>query len=214
MNLGLKLGKRIAPPRFIAFVLVTVAGSAVAIPRLGWAEGAMAGFDAAALLFFAMIAPLLNDKTDQMRHAAERNDANRAGLLAITGIVMTVVLAAVASELTQKGKPQPWEIVLIIGTLSLAWLFSNLIYALHYAHLFYTGDDDGKDAGGIDFPDTKEPDYWDFLYLATCLGMTFQVSDTDITSGRIRRVVMFHCLAAFVFNLGIIAFTINVLGSS
>ncbi len=214
MKSGLKLGKRVAPPRFIAFVLLTLAGGAIAIPRLGWAQGAMVGFDVAALIFLGSIAPLLNDAADEMRNAAERNDANRAGLLAITGIVMTVVLAAVASELTQQGKPQPREIVLIVGTLSLAWLFSNLVYAIHYAHLFYTGTDDGKDAGGIEFPDTKEPDYWDFLYLATCLGMTFQVSDTDITSGRMRRVVMFHCLAAFVFNLVIIAFTINVLGSS
>lgn len=211
MSVELKLGNRIAPPRFIAFVLLTIAGSAIAIPRLGWAQGSMAGFDGAALIFFVTVAPLLNDKTDQMREAARRNDANRAGLLAITGIVMTVVLAAVTSELTQKGKPQPMEIALIVGTLCLAWLFSNLVYALHYAHLFYTGDR-GKDAGGVEFPDTKEPDYWDFLYFSTCLGMTFQVSDMDITSGRMRRVVMFHCLAAFVFNLGIVAFSINVLG--
>ena len=102
-------------------------------------------------------------------------------------------------------------IMKIIGTLALCWLFSSLIYALHYAHLFY-GDDQGKDARGLDFPGTKEPDYWDFLYFSTCLSMTFQVSDMNITSPRIRRVVMFHCLAAFVFNLGIIAFTINVLG--
>jgi uncharacterized membrane protein len=112
----------------------------------------------------------------------------------------------------QDGRPKPMQIVLIVGTLSLAWLFSNVVYALHYAHMFYTGNDKGEDTGGVDFPGTKEPDYWDFLYFSTCLGMTFQVSDMDITSRRVRRVVMFHCLAAFVFNLGIIAFTINVLG--
>ena len=212
MALHLDLGNRIAPPRFIGFVLVTIVAGLFAVPRLGWAQGSMAGFDLAAILFFISIAPLFNDVAQEMRQSAKKNDANRAGLLVITGIVMGVVLASVASELMQDGRPKPMEIVLIIGTLSLAWLFSNVIYALHYAHLFYTTADGGKDASGVDFPGTKEPDYWDFLYFSTCLGMTFQVSDMDITSPRVRRVVMFHCLAAFVFNLGIIAFTINVLG--
>lgn len=211
MAMRMHLGNRIAPPRFIAFVVLTIVGGLIAVPRLGWAQGMMAGFDAAALLFFIMISPLFNDVADQMRQSAKKNDANRAGLLVITGIVMGVVLASVASELMQDGRPKPMEIVLIVGTLSLAWIFSSVMYALHYAHLFYTGEK-GKDVRGVEFPKTDEPNYWDFLYFATCLSMTFQVSDMNITSGRVRRVVMFHCLAAFVFNLGIIAFTINVLG--
>ena len=207
----LRLGNRIAPPRFILFGVVTIVAGLIGVPKLGWAQGSMAGFDLAAIIFFVSIVPLFNDVADQMWQSAKKNDANRAGLLVITGIVMGVVLASVASELMQGGRPKPLEIVLIVGTLSLAWIFSSVIYALHYAHIFYS-DDKGKDVRGVDFPKTDEPDYWDFLYFATCLSMTFQVSDMNITSKRVRRVVMFHCLAAFVFNLGIIAFTINVLG--
>jgi uncharacterized membrane protein len=207
----LELGKKIAPPRFLVFIVLIVIGLAIGIPALGWAIGSMAAFDVAAVTFFIIASPLLDDKADEMRTSAERNDANRAVLLAISGLVSLIVLAAVASELMQTGSPKPGMVVLIVGTLTLCWLFTSLIYALHYAHLFY-GDDHGRDSGGVDFPGTKEPDYWDFLYFSTCLSMTFQVSDMSITSGRIRRVVMFHCLAAFVFNLGIIAFTINVLG--
>jgi len=213
MAIELHLGRRVAPPRFIGFVLLTAIGSFFAVPKLGWAQGSMAGFDGAALLFLASLTPLLNDQPGQMREAAKRNDANRVSLLGVTGIVMVVVLASVSSELMRKGNPKGWEIVMIIATLCLAWLFSNVVYALHYAHLFYTGLK-GKDAGGIDFPETKEPDYWDFMYFSTCLGMTFQVSDMNITSRGMRKVVMFHCLAAFVFNLGILAFSINVLGGS
>jgi uncharacterized membrane protein len=207
----LELGKKIAPPRFLVFIVLIVIGLAIGIPALGWAIGSMAAFDVAAVTFFIIASPLLDDKADEMRTSAERNDANRAVLLAISGLVSLIVLAAVASELMQTGSPKPGMVVLIVGTLTLCWLFTSLIYALHYAHLFY-GDDHGRDSGGVDFPGTKEPDYWDFLYFSTCLSMTFQVSDMSISSGRIRRVVMFHCLAAFVFNLGIIAFTINVLG--
>lgn len=205
------LGRRIAPPRFLTFMALIAIGLAVGIPRFGWAIGSMGAFDIAAIVFFVSATPLLNDEAGQMRAAAERNDANRALLLAITCLVSLIVLAAVASELMQKGPPKPPMIALIVGTLAVCWLFSSLIYALHYAHLFY-GDNHGKDFGGVNFPETPEPDYWDFLYFSTCLSMTFQVSDMNITSRRIRRVVMFHCLAAFIFNLGIIAFSINVLG--
>ena len=145
-----------------------------------------------------------------MRRATRENDANRALLLAITAATMGVILVAVAGEL--KGRNDTLAIVLVVTTLALSWLFSNMVYAMHYAHLFYSADDGGTDAGGIDFPGCKEPDYWDFLYFSATLGMTFQTSDVEITSRRIRRVVLGQCLAAFVFNLGVIAFTINVLG--
>ena len=72
--------------------------------------------------------------------------------------------------------------------------------------------DGGGDAGGLEFPDCQEPDYWDFLYFSYTLGMTFQTSDVQITARRVRKVAIGQCLAAFVFNLGVLAFTINVLG--
>lgn len=202
---------RIAPPRFLLFL----GAWAALMPALGRAEGAMASFDLAALIFFAAIAPLFDDETREMRDAAARNDANRALLLGITGAVMLVVLVTVASELRQKQGPDGWSVALIVATLALAWTFSNLIYALHYAHMFYTqgkGAETGRDCGGLNFPETDEPDYWDFVYFSFTLGMTFQTSDVEMADGRFRRVAIFHCLAAFVFNLGVLAFTINVLG--
>ena len=103
--------------------------------------------------------------------------------------------------------------LLVIATLSLAWTFANMVYALHYAHLYYSGKDGGKDQAGLDFPgDRAEPDYWDFVYFSFTLGVALQTSDVCITSTGIRRVVTLHSVAAFVFNLGILAFTINVLG--
>ncbi|WP_174274674.1 DUF1345 domain-containing protein [Sphingomonas bacterium] len=210
---GLQLGRRIAPPRFLLFMALAIVGAIAAIPSLGWREGTMAAFDVASVVFLISIWPLLRSEAEQMREAARKNDANRAALLLITGIVMLTVLVAVASELSQKGGPKPAIVSLIIGTLALCWIFSNIIYALHYAHLFYSpAAKDGGDCGGVDFPGTDEPDYWDFIYFAFCLGMTFQVSDMDITASRIRRIVTAHCLAAFVFNIGVLAFTINVLG--
>ena len=208
------MGNRIAPPRFILFVLVLAAASAGAAWLIDWLHGVMIGFDAAAFIFLLSCIPLLFDcdaKT-MRRHAAD-NDANRAVLLGITAAVTSVILVTVGMELSQSESLSGGAIALIVATLALAWLFSNVVYALHYAHIYYLEDGrGGGDFGGIDVPDTKEPDYSDFLYFSFTLGMTFQTSDIDMTSARYRRVATFHCFAAFVFNIGVLAFTINVLG--
>lgn len=205
-----KLGNRIAPPRFLLFALLLLAGLAVLIPALGLGRGTMAAFDIASLVFLASLTPLVRGASpEQMRRSSKQNDANRVGLLGITGATMIVILVSVAREL--RGSADPATVPLVIATLALAWIFSNTIYALHYAHLFYLADD-GKDSGGLDIPHCDEPDYWDFFYFSFTLGMTFQTSDVQIKSRRLRRIALFQSLAAFVFNLGVIAFTINVLG--
>lgn len=210
------LGNRIAPPRFLLFIALVAIGVPIGVSLIGWRIGGMLAFDGAALIFLASCVPLLDNKPGEMRDLSKRNDANRFGLLVVTGIVTIAVLVAVAAELGQQQTPKPFNVACVIGTLAVAWLFSNTVYALHYAHLFYKedGKQRGKDSGGVSFPDTDEPDYWDFVYFAFCLGMTFQTSDVEINNGAFRKTVTAHCLAAFVFNLGVVAFTINVLGGS
>lgn len=205
------IGSRVAPPRFALFALLFAVGLAGFVPLLGPGRGIMAAFDVAAAVFLLSLASLFrHGEADRMRRTARDNDANRAALLAITAATMIVILVAVAGEL--KGRSDATAVTLVIATLVLAWLFSNMVYALHYAHLFYLPDDDDRDAGGLDFPECDHPDYWDFLYFSATLGMTFQTSDVSVTARSIRRVVLGQSLAAFVFNLGVLAFTINVLG--
>lgn len=207
------IGNRIAPPRFLAFCVIAVMAIPAAIALSGWARGVMIGFDVAALMFLAMVAPLLRQTdAEVMRETSRRNDANRAMMLVVTAATTIAVLAAVAAELGTTGKPPPITLALVVATLLIAWTFGNTVFALHYAHLFYLTGDGGKDIGGLDFPGADEPEYWDFVYFAFTLGMTFQTSDTAITSTRMRRVVTGHSMIAFVFNLGVLAFTINVLG--
>ena len=206
------IGNRIAPLRFILFVVGVIALGFAFTTWLTPGRSIMAGFDVAAAAFLLSLWPLFDDNASEMRERSQANDANRVVLLGITGLVMIVILVAVGVELS--GKPNALAIALVIGTLAIAWLFSNTVYALHYAHLFYRRlDGKRSDEGGIDFPDDeKEPNYWDFLYFAWTLGMTFQTSDVSISSRHVRKIVTFHCLAAFVFNLGVLAFTINTLG--
>ena len=205
---------RFAPRRFIVFIAVLIVATAAAWVLWKPIEGVMLGFDVAAAIFLGSCVTLLNDKPGRMREQARRNDGNRVLFLVLTVAVTIVVLVAVGTVITRSDGLQITETVMIVVTLSLAWLFGNVAYALHYAHMFYRqGKDSGGDAAGIDFPKTKTPDYWDFIYFSFTLGMTFQTSDCDITAPAIRKVTIGHCMAAFVFNLGVLAFTINALGS-
>ena len=136
--------------------------------------------------------------------------ANRVLLLVITGIVMTVLLTAIGAEAVGHN-PQPITKALIITTLALAWVFSNTVYAFHYAHMVYSHPEVG--CIGLEFPHTAHPVYWDFVYFSFTCGMAFATSDVVITETHMRKTVTIHCLAAFAFNIGVLAFTINVLGS-
>jgi uncharacterized membrane protein len=212
------IGNRVAPAKFVAFMALLI----VAAPAAAWAmhhfaqdplraaaaKGLMLGFDVAALAFLLACLPLLRiDDPAVLRDHAQANDANRPMLLVITAIVSVAILAAVAAETMGGESPGIKTKALIVGTLLVAWLFANTVYALHYAHMVSMRE------GGIDFPGKDPPVYADFVYFSFTLGMTFQTSDVTISDRAVRNVVTVHCLAAFVFNLGILAFTINVLGS-
>jgi len=214
MALGTRFGKTIAPWRFILFGAVLGIACARLIPLVGWRHGIMAGFDLAALAFLATLPALFNLSADDMRQKAADNDANRAAMLAISIAVNLVLLVTVGAELAYRGGTKPLSILLIVITLLLAWLFANMVYALHYAHIFYLKTAGGhQDRAGLSFPNTKEPGYYEFIYFSFTLGMTFQTSDVEITTKQMRIVSITHSFAAFVFNLGIIAFTINILGN-
>ena len=208
------IGNRLAPARFVLFFAVLAAAIAAATMVLSLPEAVMAGFDFAAGLFLISCIPLLNDKPSQMREAARDNDANRAVLLILTVILSLVILVTVAGELTSEEPLTGIGKALVVTTLALAWLFANMVYALHYAHLFYTGADGGKDMAGLDFPGRRpEPDYPDFVYFSFTLGVALQTSDICITSPHIRRIVTMHCVAAFTYNLGVLAMAVNILAS-
>ena len=206
------MGNRLAPPRFVIFFALLFAGIGAGLAILPRGQAVMAGFDLAAAVFLLSCLSLFRCEAADMRQAARDNDANRFLLLVLTLILSLVILVTVAGELLGPRHPTVAEKLLIVVTLALAWTGANMVYALHYAHLYYTSDDQGRDRGGLDFPgDRPEPDYADFVYFAFTLGAALQTSDVSITSSGIRKIVTLHCLEAFVFNLGVLALAISIL---
>ncbi|MCC6829457.1 MAG: DUF1345 domain-containing protein [Novosphingobium sp.] len=215
---ALGLGNRLAPPRFLMFVALlplTFIAHRLLVAGADWREGVVIAFDLAAFCFLASLVPLLRDsRIADIRRHARQNDANRTLILIVTVLLTLVVMAAIGGELDRARQADLPAVVKLVATLLLTWLFANAVYGLHYAHAFYTrhGDGGGTDAGGLEFPGTKTPGYGDFAYFAFTVGMTFQTSDVAITTPGLRRIVLLHGFATFVFNIGVIAFTINVLG--
>jgi uncharacterized membrane protein len=206
---------KVRHPLFVMFVLLLALLTALLWPAVGFERAALIGFDLAAVAFAAMMYWTMGrSPAAGLRAEAARNDAGRGLTLAIALILSLVVLIVVGIELRRADESDATRIALIAATLLLAWLFANLVYALHYARLFYDSTANGADHGGLLFPGTPEPELWDFCYFAFVLGATFQVSDVQIVSARIRRTATLHGLAAFLFNVGIVALTVNVVASA
>lgn len=208
------------PPRFVLFLCsFAAAGGLIAALATRWSQAVIGGFDIAALLFIVSLWGLTrNDTPGRMRADAKANDSNRFGVLIITSLVMVVIVTTVAVELPlarqESGVAHAVALALVLLSLVVAWVFSNLVYALHYAHMYYR--DDG--VSGLKFPHSGEkphcPDYWDFAYFALTIGMAFATSDIEIHRPDIRRVAAVHGAVAFFYNLVVLAFTINVTASS
>jgi uncharacterized membrane protein len=145
---------------------------------------------------------------------AMREDDTRAGthLLLIGAALVSLVGVALAFVKANSGAHRE-EVVLEsfgIATIACSWLLVHTVFALRYAHVYYT-----EPRGGIDFKSKghEEPDYLDFAYTAFTVGMTFQVSDTDITQRAMRREVLRHALISFVFGAIIVATMVNIIAS-
>jgi uncharacterized membrane protein len=139
-----------------------------------------------------------------------------------TAILLLVVLAALASLLAIVAElsvtkadhtaTRSAHIALTVATILGSWAFTQVMFALHYAHDYYAERASGR-AGGLQFPDTEAPDYLDFLYFSVVIGTSAQTADVAFATSRLRRVGLVHCILAFLFNASLIALMINV-GSS
>ena len=148
----------------------------------------------------------------RIRRRAALQDEGQLTMLALTVTAAAASLAAIFFELGTSGGTarQPIQLILATATIVLSWAFIHMMFALHYAHEYY-GEGRDHTTGGMTFPGSDEPDYWDFTYFAFVIGMTFQVADVAITDKGLRRVALVQGVVAFFFNVVVLAFTINIL---
>jgi uncharacterized membrane protein len=172
----------------------------------------LAGWDVGAASYLIMAFLLVQSfELKRVQIRADQYDEGGALVLILTLIAAVASLAAVVLELGAVRATNPHEplaIPLGILTTLLSWALIQTIFAFHYAHRFYRGPSDR--GSGLAFPETKYPNYWDFIYFSFVVGMTFQVSDVQVTSTALRRVVIAHGVLSFFYSVSILALAVNL----
>ena len=126
-----------------------------------------------------------------------------ASVVSLVAVGYTVITAG-----NREGTTKALLILLALSVVALSWVTVHTLYMLRYGDTYY-----GDPIGGIDFNDEDPPSYRDFAYVAFTIGMTFQVSDTSLTTKPMRRLALRHALLSFVFGAVILALAINSVAS-
>ena len=188
------------------FVLQPWVARGVTRALLGWDGGIIL------FLFFSFLY-MSGAGIDRMKRRAIAHDEGGHLILALTLFAAVASVGALIAELTEaKGQGGVSRAALAAGTIILSWLFVQVVFAMHYAHLYYLAKTDGgAHQAGLDFGYTdEEPDYWDFVHFAIVIGATSQTADIVFKSRAMRRVGTLHSIVAFGFNTAILATMINL----
>lgn len=153
---------------------------------------------------------------DQIISRSNKEDGSRVFVLISVlftcfSSLLTVLLMIISKD--AKSGHEALTLVLAITGMIASWLLTHTILTFHYAHLYYSSDkkDTADNKNGLEFPEEEKPDYRDFAYFSFVIGMTFQVSDVEINSRIIRRLVLAHGLISFALNTFVVALTINLI---
>jgi uncharacterized membrane protein len=207
------------PAIYKLFASIAVAGIATLLLLSLRMEGTTRLMIAWDVFSFCMIAAslvtVISLCPQQIHVLASHEDESRALVFVIVVISTLCSLGGVLLLLGNKGNwllSKGLETFIYITGVTFSWILLHTIFMYRYAHIYYGDHATLKDQkeGGLDIPGEGHPDYFDFAYFSFVIGMTFQVSDIQISSRRIRRIALLHGLLSFVFNTVIVALTINV----
>jgi uncharacterized membrane protein len=178
---------------------------------------AIVGWNVGAFLYLVLAARMMFWTTrEKMRARAIAQDDGKFFVLGMVIIAAIMSVGAIVAELgvvkDMHGMLRYEHIVLAVLTILSSWTFTQVMFALHYAHEFYVAKERGN-PGGLEFPNATAPDYGDFLYFACVIGTSGQTADVSFTSRAMRRTGLLHCVLAFFFNTTLVALTINIASS-
>ena len=202
---------------FICIAIASIIYFIVQIKDIGSLSHIMIGWNTFSLCMIIMswVSFFITD-SKQIREQSKVQDPSRTIIFIIIIIATLVSFLAVLLLIISKGKADDTSslrVAIAITGMLLSWFLIHTIFTLRYAHIYY-GDHQTKPnthAGGLEFPGDAKPEYLDFAYYSFVLGMTFQVSDVQITSKRFRGLALLHGLLSFAFNTIMIALTINLI---
>lgn len=205
----------LARPRLFACILIgTAAVFCVPASFAHQITRIIIGWNTGALIYLALSAHMMfSSPHERMRARAVLQNDGRVLILAMVVIAAMAALAAIVGELSVAkdlhGETRYFHVTMAMVTLVTSWAFTQVMFALHYAHDYYAALEQGA-GGGLAFPGEPAPDYADFLYFACVIGTSGQTADVGFTSRGMRRTGLVHCILAYFFNATLLALTINV----
>ena len=211
-----------ARPRLSISAVVGLAVIAALPPSWWISTRLLVGWDAGIALYLVLVYTLFaRSEAGHIRGYALRQDEGRVAMLVLTVFAAVASLGAIVGELGTgqvtgqvAGQATPRtaaQLVLATTTIVLSWAFIHTIFALHYAHDFYSDHGARK---CLNFPGEEAPDYWDFVYFSVVIGMTSQVSDVTVASRPMRHTVTAHGIVSFFFNASLLALMVNIAASA
>lgn len=167
-----------------------------------------------ALLYLALAAHMVwRCDEARMRQRALRQDDGSFAILILVVLASAAVLLAAGSQLAAvkelDGMARIRHIGLAALTVVTAWLFTQTLFMLHYAHDFYMARHRHQ-PDPLVFPGTANPGYGDFFYFACVIGTSGQTADVCFQGSQLRGVGTMHCVLSFFFNASLIALSINI----
>lgn len=205
-------------PRLFLSALVGIL-TTVFLPGTGTRHAitqAIIGWNVGACLYLVLAARMMFwSSHETMRSRAPQHSEGRMLVLVLVVVAAIASLGAIVVQLAVashcEGVAKLSHIGLAVLTILSSWAFTQLMFALHYAHDFYVAVARGGAAtGGLEFPGRPAPDYADFLYFSCVIGTSGQTADVSFSSRTMRRIGTAHCIPAFFFNTTLIALTINI----
>ncbi|WP_347110900.1 DUF1345 domain-containing protein [Paenarthrobacter sp. S56] len=194
----------------VAVMLVVGLVTALAVGLFrSWAYAPALGWAAASLTYLVWVWAVIGRLQSAATAAhARREDPGRAGADALVLSATIASFAGVALILLDaadaQGGTKAAVIAMAVGSVALSWFLVHTLFTLRYASIYY------RDKAGVDFNESKQPRYMDFAYLAFTVGMTFQVSDTDLKTDAIRTTVLRQALLSYLLGTIVLATTINL----
>lgn len=209
----------VARPRLLVSLAVALAGFFLQPSSPPLVTRLLIAWNVGTWLYIALYVTMIATSDERaIRWRAKVTDEGQFIILLLASVATTASIAAIFAELgiakDLHGSDKELHLALAGATVLSAWVFIHLTFALHYAHEYFdeTKAVEGETPavrGGINFPDTDNPDYWDFVYFSFIIGVAAQTADVTIGSKVIRRTSLVHSILSFFFNSAILALTIN-----
>ena len=207
-------------PRLLISAMISLIGLAAMPGEWQLSTRLLIAWNAGIWIYIAAaFVSMLRSNEARMRRNALMTDESRFAVLVLCTLAAVASIVAIFAQLSgvkdMHGLLRGLHVGLAAGTIVSAWAFIHIIFAQHYAHEYYIerkGEAELPEElrGGLQFIDTRQPDYSDFMYFSFVIGVASQTADIVICSRTMRRVALAHCVLAFFFNTAVLALTINI----